>query len=188
MDGADNGETVLRLLVAQRMAASEQAACLTHLLARGGEDLPEHRGWQALREGGDREREERRAAHSEDVVQGVRGGDRTEVAGVVDDGREEVEREDEGTLVVEAVDGGIVRGGEADEQVLGLDGDEAAKQLLEPRGRVLRGAAAGACQVGQPNGLHGLNIQTAARGGPPSSQGERRRCEFSTAPVRRSDN
>ena len=38
---------------------------------------------------------------------------------------------------------------EADEQVLFLDGDEPAEQLLEPRGRVLRGTSAAGGEVGQ---------------------------------------
>ena len=62
---------------------------------------------------------------------------------IVDDRREEVDREDERALVVEPVDGRVVRRVEADEQVLRLGRDEAAQQLLEPRGRVLRRAPAG---------------------------------------------
>ena len=82
---------------------------------------------------GDREREQRHAAHREDVVQRVRRGDRAEVVGVVDDRREEVDREDERPLVVELVDRRVVGRVEPDEQVLGLGGHEAAQQLLEPR-------------------------------------------------------
>ena len=61
---------------------------------------------------------------------------------VVDERREEVEREDERALVVEPVDGGVVGRIEADEEVLRLRRDEALQQLLEPRRRVLRRAAA----------------------------------------------
>ena len=66
---------------------------------------------------------------------------RPNVAGIVDERREEVQREDERTLVVELVDGGVVCRRQTDEQVLGLGRDESLEQLLETSGRVLRGAA-----------------------------------------------
>jgi hypothetical protein len=56
---------------------------------------------QLLRELGDREGQQRPPAHREHVVEGVRRRDRPEVARVVDERREEVEREDERRLVVE---------------------------------------------------------------------------------------
>ena len=89
------------------------------------------------------------AAHREDVVERVRRRDRAEVARVVDDRREEVDREHERALVVEPVDGGVVGRVEPDEQVLRLGGHEAAQQLLEPRRRILRGAAACGHELGQ---------------------------------------
>ncbi len=99
-------------------------------------------GRQLLRERGDRESEKRCAAHREDVVERVRRRDAPEQRRVVDERREEVEREHERTLVVELVDRGVVGGVEADEQILRLGGDEALEQLLEPRRRVFRGATA----------------------------------------------
>ena len=142
--GADDREPVLRLLVADRVPAGEQAAGLAHLRVGGGEDRREHLDRQLLGERRDRKREQRRAAHREDVVQRIRRGDRAVVGRVVDDRREEVDGEDDRPLVVELVDGGVVRGRKPDEKVLGLDRHEAAQQLLELRRRVLRGAAAAA--------------------------------------------
>jgi hypothetical protein len=115
MHGPDHRESVLRLGVADRVAAREQAARRPHLLVRRGEDLGEHLHRQLFREGSDREREQRRAAHRENVVEGVRGRDRAVVGGVVHDRREEVEREDQRPLVVEPVDGGVVGRSEPDE-------------------------------------------------------------------------
>src|SRR5207244_2429394 len=116
---------------------------------RRGEDLAEHLERQLLGKRRDREREQRGAAHREHVVQRVRRGDRSVVARVVDDRREEVESEDQRALVVEAVDRGVVRGRETDEEVLLLHGKKAAQQLFEARGRVLGGAAAARGEVGQ---------------------------------------
>ena len=90
MHGADDGETVLRLRVADRVPAREDRAGSAHLLGRGGEDRAEHLGRKLLGERGDRQREERRAAHREHVVERVRGGDATERRRVVDERREEV--------------------------------------------------------------------------------------------------
>ena len=116
----------------------------------------EHLHRQLLREGRDREREQRRAAHREDVVERVRRRDRAVVARVVHDRREEVEREDQRPLVVEPVDGRVVGRREPDEQVLGLGRDEAGEQLLEARGRVLGGAASAGGEVGE---LDGAGVQ-----------------------------
>ena len=151
MNGADDGEPVLRLGVANRVSAREQPAGRAHLRVGRGEDLGEHLDRQLLGERGDREREQRRPAHREHVVQRVRRGDRAVVAGVVDDRREEVEREDDRALVVDAIDGGVVRRREPDEQVLRLDGHEALEQLLETRSRVLRRAPAARGEIREPH-------------------------------------
>ena len=171
MHGADDREPVLRLVVAQRVPAGEHRAGGADLLVGGAEDRGERLVRQALGEGGDREREQRRAAHREDVVERVRRGDPAEERRIVDERREEVEREDERALVVELVDGGVVRGREPDEQVLGLGRDEAAQQLLEPRGRVLRRAAAARREGGEALGPR-PTIRLAsfpARGGGPEA-------------------
>ena len=145
--GADDGEPVLRLRVADRVTAGEQAARSADLRVGCGEDRRQHLRRQLLGERRDREREQRCAAHREHVVECVRRGDRAVVGRVVDDGREEVEREDQRALVVEPVDGGVVRGRESDEQVLGRNRNEALEQFLQPCRGVLRGAAAAARQV-----------------------------------------
>ena len=118
------------------------------------EDRAHHLRRQLLGQRGDRQREQRHAAHREHVVQRVRRGDRPEVVGVVDDRREEVDREDERALVVELVDRRVVGRVEPDEQVLGLGGHEAAQQLLEPRRRVLRRAASRGRQIGELHDRH----------------------------------
>ena len=63
------------------------------------------------------QREERRAAHRVHVGERVRRGDAAPVVRVVDDRREEVGGDDDGEIVAEAVDGRVVGGVEADEQV-----------------------------------------------------------------------
>ena len=65
----------------------------------------------------EREREDRLAAHRVDVGQRVGRGDAAEVERIVDDRHEEVGRRDDRLLVVELVDGGIVGGVVADQQV-----------------------------------------------------------------------
>ena len=129
VDGADDGEPVLRLVVADRVASGEDRPGLAHDLVGSGEDLAQHLGRQLFGECGDREREQRHAAHREDVVERVRRRDRAEVARIVHDRWEEVDREDERALVVEPVDGSVVGRIEPDEQIGGLDRDEAARSV-----------------------------------------------------------
>jgi len=74
----------------------------------------------------------RRAAHPAHVVEHVRGRDRAEVARVVDERREVVDREDERALVVELVDRGVIRRRESDQEILRLDRHEAGEQFLLP--------------------------------------------------------
>src|SRR5204863_370569 len=74
-DGADHREAVERLLVAERMAAREDAACLSHLGGRAAEHCGDGLYRQRLRKSGHRQRDERSRAHREDVVEGVRGRD-----------------------------------------------------------------------------------------------------------------
>ena len=151
---ADDGEPVLRLGVADRVAAREDRAGLAHLLVGAGKHLAEHLDRELLGERGDGQREQRPPAHCEHVVQRIRRRDRSERARIVDERREEVDGEDDRALVVEAVDRSVVRGIESDEEVLGLGGDEAGEKRLEPSRRVLRRTPAGLRERRESNRLH----------------------------------
>ena len=118
VDGADHRETELRFRVIDGVAA-------THDRARAPDDLVtavEHarqqvEGKALARPRHEVEREERRPAHRVDVGERVRRCDPTPVVGVVDDRREEVGGDDDGEVVAQAVDGGVVSGVEAHQQV-----------------------------------------------------------------------
>ena len=176
MDGADDREPVLRLGVADRVPPGQQRPGRPHLAVGRKKNRTYGFYRQLLRKGCDRQRDERQAAHREDVVEGVRRRDRPEVVRIVDDRREEVDREHERAFVVEPVDGRVVRGVEAHEQVLRLGGDEAAQQLLEPRRGVLRGAAARRREVGQLRGcdVHEVNVNERRRPWAAAARGEER--------------
>ena len=64
-----------------------------------------------------RQREQRRAAHRIDVGDRVGRGDGAEVERVVDDRHEEVGRRDDRLVLVDPVDGGVVGGLDADQQL-----------------------------------------------------------------------
>ena len=74
---------------------------------------------------------DRLAAHSVDVAEGVCGGDFAEDEGVVNYGGEEVHGGDDGEVVGHLIDGGVVAGVDADEQVGVGDGGQPAQHLRQ---------------------------------------------------------
>ena len=144
--GADDGEAVPRLVVPDRVAPATIApAARTPRPLR--EDLAEHLG-EALRERRDREREQRKPPIARTSLSASSRRSRRSPR-VVDDGREEVDGEDDRPLVVEAIDGCVVCRVEPDEELCGVHRDEPCEQLLEPGRRVLRSAPAGLRERGQ---------------------------------------
>ena len=159
VDRPDDGQSVLRLPVADRVPAGQDRPRLAHLRVGGVENRRHRLLRELLGKLGDRQGEQRASAHREHVVEGVRRRDRPEVTRVVDERWEEVEREDERGAVVEPIDGSVVGRGEPDEQILRLRGDEPREQLLEAGGGVLGRAAAGGDELGQLHG-HGWMVGT----------------------------
>jgi hypothetical protein len=90
-----------------------------------------------------RQRENRLAAHCIDVGQRIGRGNAAEVVRIVDDRHEKVGGGDNGLLVVQAVDGCIVGGFRADQQVgKGRQRHAALEQVGEDAGRNLAATAA----------------------------------------------
>ena len=111
----------------------------------------------------DRQRQDRRAAHGVDIRERVGRGDAAELERVVDDRHEEIGGRDHGLTVVEAVDGGVVRGLGADQQFAnGAAAGISARMLLSTDGRQLAAAAAAMRQIGQSDGLHAPPTVTLA--------------------------
>ena len=108
VDDADHRQAVLGLLVVDGVPPDHHRAGLADLLGAAAHDLAHDLGAEGTREREQVHRGERTAAHRVDVGQRVGGGDATEVVGVVDDGREEVDGKQRCRLVVEAVDGSVV--------------------------------------------------------------------------------
>ena len=126
MDGADDGEPVFRLRVADRVATGEDRTCRTHHFVRACQHLAEDIDRELLGERRHRERKKRRTPHRKDVVERVRRRDAAE----------------EGGVVVQAIDRGIVCGIEPHEQVVCVHRREPGEQRLEARRRVLGCATA----------------------------------------------
>src|SRR5205085_3202378 len=102
------GEAEDRLLGADRVPAGDNAAGLDDDGSGRRQDLLDDVEGHPVGEGGHVEGQEHPPAHGEDVAAGIGGGDRSEVGGVVDERRKEVGGRDEGGLVVQAEDGGVV--------------------------------------------------------------------------------
>ncbi len=119
---------------------------------------------------------DRPAAHRIDVADGVGGGDAAKVVRVVDDGHEEIGGGDQRLLVVEAIDGGVVGGLDADQQFLRHDAAGARAQDLREHGRRDPATAAaavreaGAAKCGHVH-AHSMASFRSARGVHPDSSG-----------------
>src|SRR5207244_4329640 len=115
-DHSDHRHAVLRLGVVDRVPAEDRYA----RLPGDGRAAFEHSGQKVERELADRprykvQRGQRPAPHRIDIGEGVRRGDPTPVEGVVDDGREEIDRLHDRGAPGKNVDGGVVAGGRRDE-------------------------------------------------------------------------
>ena len=117
VDKARDTQPVLRLAVLYGVAAGDDAACLDSLgmsaLQNGADILL----GQAVRHAEKIHCDPRLAAHGVHVAQRVRRGDLAEEIGIVHDGGEEVDRFDDGDIIGDAVDGGIVAAVVSDEKI-----------------------------------------------------------------------
>ncbi len=126
------------------------------------------------------QRQDGRAAHGVDVRQRIRRGDTTEVAGVVDDGGEEVRGGHQRLLVVQAVDGGIVAGFRTHQQ-FGRDQAlrRACQNLAQQARRNFAAAPTAMGELGELDGFfdygcgvgHGGGHCASRAGSPPLSTG-----------------
>ena len=146
-DGADDGQSELRLRVVDRVPTRDQRARRARDVGATVDDAGEQLERQSLARPGDEvQREDRRGSHRVHVGQRVGGGDAPPVVGVVDDRCEEVGGEDEREVVTEAVDGGVVGRVQADDQVRVVGRLETADES-EDRAQVVRGELAGAARA-----------------------------------------
>ncbi len=159
MDGTDDGQPVFGLGILDGVAAGQDATALAHGRGGTGEDGRHRLARQFLGEGGDAQGEEDAAAHGVDVAHRVGCGDGAERGRIVDQRWEEIERADDGQLVAQSVDGGVVGGVEADEEgiggrlgavaIRGPECPEAGQRLGQDVGAQLGGAATAARLLGQ---------------------------------------
>ena len=157
-DDPGHGEAVLRLGVVHGVAADDEDAGLPGL---GGAAL-EYLDKDVLRERGGEsdyvEGEQRRSPHRVDVAEGVRRGHLSEDVGIVDDRREEIHRLNEGYVVVQAVDGGVVGRADPDQEV-GVGGRrQLAQHLRQVRWTKLGSSAGAAGQAGQSDFFHSFSL------------------------------
>ena len=100
MHGADDRKAVFRLGVVDRVAAGDERTGGAHDVGPAVENPSEQLERQVLtRPRHQVQRQQRRAAHRVHVRERVRGRDAAPVVRVVDDGSEEVRRDDDGEVV-----------------------------------------------------------------------------------------
>ena len=98
------------------MSAGDAAAGRGHHRRRGVEDGDDRVAREVFGEGRHVDGQHDPTAHGEDVAARICGGDGAEVGRVVDQGREEVGGAHEGQVGAEAIDGGVVERGQADQE------------------------------------------------------------------------
>ena len=111
------------------MAAGDEAAGFRGLVVAAAQHRAQHFPGQGRRKADHIQRDERAPAHGVNIAERVGGGHQAEFVGVVGDGGEEIDRQHQAGAVVEAVNGGVVAGGGAHQQV-GMAGGEPRRQLL----------------------------------------------------------
>ncbi len=108
VDRAGDGITKLDVFVVDAVAADDGAGGFDHFGGSAFEDLAEDGEVAFAGVGEDGERGDGTATHGVDVAEGVGGGDGAEGERIVDDGGEEVDGLDEGTLRAQPVDARII--------------------------------------------------------------------------------
>ncbi len=106
------------------MTPSQSAPCLGDLFSPSAQDLTHHPGREINGEAADIESQDHLTAHGIHVAHGIGGGDGSVVVGIVNDGRKEVNGQDNGQFIADAIDGSVVAHLQADEQVRVFFGGE----------------------------------------------------------------
>ena len=117
MDDTGDGVAKFEFIVANRMAADDRAICFRHFRKAAAQNLFESFGSACGGKCDDGERGNRPAAHGVDVAERVGGGNLAEQIGIVHDRREKIDGLYDGEIVGEAIDGGVVTGFKADEDI-----------------------------------------------------------------------
>jgi hypothetical protein len=152
MDEPGDRQTVLGLGVVDAVAAQDGRARLGGGVGPAAQDLSQHLHRQlADREAHEVQREERPRAHRPDVGEGVGCGDAPEDERIVDHGREEVHRLDDGLGRGEPVHGRVVTRLVPDERARVLGARKAAQNLRQIRRADLAGSARAMGERGEPH-------------------------------------
>lgn len=91
------------------MPAGDDGSGLAHFLRAAAQDLGQDRTIKIVGEGRQIQRKQHFAAHGIHIAQSVGGRNRTERVRIVHDGRKEIDRADDGLLVVQLIDSSIIR-------------------------------------------------------------------------------
>ena len=138
---AGHGKAVFRLLVIDGMAAGDDDAGLIGFLVAAAQHLVDHLLGHLRGHGHDIECDLWGGAHGVNIADGVCCGDLPEHVGIIHNGREEIQRLHNGQIIAYLINGGVVAGIVAHQQVFILYRGDALQDLAQ-HSRAYLGAAA----------------------------------------------
>ena len=142
MHRADHGHAELGLGIVNRVPTDNECAGLPDRVGPAALNLRQHvKRQRAAGERGEVQGKQRRRTHCVDIAKRVRRRDRPKVVGVIDDGCEDVDGCHEGEVLAQPVDGSIIQGGRAHEQVVGHHRRHLAHHMRQLGGAELAGSA-----------------------------------------------
>ena len=152
MDDADCGQAIDGFHRIDAMAAGNGNVGLCANRLAAAQDVADDLRWQHIdRHPDDGERQNRHAPHGIDVRQGVGGGNAAKIEWIIHDRHEKVGRRDDRLLVIEPIDGRVVRGLCPNQQLRESPGRSGSLEQIGQHVRSdLAAAAAAVGQRGQP--------------------------------------
>jgi hypothetical protein len=117
MNPTGHGQSVFHFVIDDRVAADDERAGFVDLVLAAAKNLSKNFDWEPIdRPADDVQRRHRLTTHRVDVGQRVGRGDLAEAKGIVDDRGEEIDGLNEGQIIGQRKNPGVIEGLETDDE------------------------------------------------------------------------